>query len=544
MTLGLVLTTACDPLEDINEELDAKDNPIVGNIEYTLTEEDYEELGLSFGTFGSVEEAKELIPGLLTEMYPQWGKGSSVVAGYELYIGSADGVSDYSGAEIYQLTNADYASTGSDAFGFYPNVNADAQIPAILAAEIASPTEGQIILAKYDQYYFDPVVGLADIVNYAFPANFADFEQLNIVGDQVWTEESSYAQANGYSGGQNENEDWLISPQIDLTSATDLKFQVNQYIKYASDFSLMKILVSTNYTTGGDQSAASWDEINLAITPPGGDNFVLSEDFDFSAYDGQTIHVAFKYNSTDSDAARWRIEHFAIKNLGVSGDANHKGTHFTYTDGEWEKSEGVYYLSSADFDSMGEGSGQPGRYNNFGSTTPPGDYLPTFLASTPPFAYGQQDDELIVVYNYFSSSSGAQIRGNRYTFTDEMWVGHTSVISTFLQFGHDGSGWVPDNTIQHELIRSDYTLIGDALIGDYPGPAASCANYGNFDRRSGNANYWSNEMLAEGFDVLLNTMDPGAQEGQKYVMTYNIYNGAAGIESLGVIKTDGIWVLQ
>lgn len=57
-----------------------------------------------------------------------------------------------------------------------------------------------------------------------------------------------------------------------------------------------------------------------------------------------------------------------------------------YTGGSWEAVEGVYYLSSADFDSMGEGSGQPGQYDNFGSSISPDDYLPTFLGLTFPYA--------------------------------------------------------------------------------------------------------------------------------------------------------------
>jgi hypothetical protein len=537
----------CNPLEDIYNDLDAVDNPIVGEDVYTLTSEDYDELELGFGSFSSEDDAKAMLPGFLTEKYPLWGNGSSVNVGYRLYIGNAEGVSDYSGADIYQLTNADYASTGSDAFGFYPLVDSNDYIPGVLDAAIAGPVEGQIILAKYKQYFNDPVVGLANVFEAAFPGDFGNFENIDVVGPGLgWTAGSSYVVGSGYDGSNNDNEDWLISPEIDLTGVSNLKFQINQMINFLNgQTQLINILVATDYTTGGDHTAATWNPITLAMAPDGTNwNYVLSEDYDFSAYDGQTIHIAFKYEATTSDAPNWRIESFTVKTLGVDGEANSKGTHYMYTEGEWEAVDDVYYLSSADFDSMGEESGQPGRYNNFGSTTPPDDYLPTFLSLTEPWAYGQEEDEVIMVYDYFSSSSGAQIRGNRYTVIDGMWVGHKSTIDTFLKFGHDGNMWVPDNTIRYNITSADVAFISNAFITIYPGPADNVGFFGSFDRRSSSSNYWSDAMLLEAFNALLENGNFVTAEEQKYVLTYVIYNGATTDETMSVIKTGGVWVLQ
>jgi hypothetical protein len=269
----------------------------------------------------------------------------------------------------------------------------------------------------------------------------------------------------------------------------------------------------------------------------------LSEDWDFT-YGGTTVHVAFKYSSTDSDSPRWRVESFAIKTLGVTGDVNEKGTFFMYSGTEWEEADGVYFMSSADFDSMGEGSGQPGRFDNFGSSTPAEDYLPTFLSITAPWAYGQEEDELIVVYDYFSSSSGLQIRGNRYTVTDGMWTPHVSTIDTSLQFGHDGNVWVPDNTIRYTLSGADISFISNTFLEKYPGPADNVGFFLSFDRRSGSSNFWSNDMLLEAFNALLESGGFVTDEGQKYVLTYLIYNGSTTNETMKVIKTNGEWVYQ
>lgn len=536
-----IIFTGCDPMEDIYNDIDSVEDPIVGSDTYTLTSEDYDDLGLTFGNFSSEEDAKTMLPPFLAEMYPFWGAGSSVLVNYDLYIGNAEGVSDYSGADVYQLTNADYALTGSDAFGFYPNVDATDEIPSVLDSQIASPTEDQIILARYKQYFDTPEVGLADLVSYNFATGFEGWTILEGSGsDDVWTSQSGYVQGNGYFGGAVANEEWLISPSIDLSGESNLKMQITQEIDFLSVPDQIDILISADYT--GDPGAATWDTFAFDKTAFG--SMTASEDYDFSAYDDMTITIAFRYISSDTDAGRWRVGALAIKTLGATGETNSKGEHFVYSGGAWEAVEGVYFLSSADFDSMGEDSGQPGRFNNFGSSTPAEDYLPTFLSLTSPWAYSLDDEEIIAIYDYFSSSSGAQIRGNRYTKIDGEWTPHMSVISTSLQFGNDGSTWVPDNTIRYMLTPADVAFISDAFIDIYPGPADNVGFFGSFDRRSSSSNYWSDDMLLEAFNALLENGNFVTAEEQKYVLTYVIYNGSTTNETMSVIKSGGEWVYQ
>jgi hypothetical protein len=532
----------CNPLEDIYSDIDSQENPIVGEEVYTLTSEDYDELELGFGSFSSEDDAKTMLPDFLAEKYPYWGNGSSVNVGYRLYIGSADGVSDFTGAGEYGLSTADYATSGSDAFGFYPDINPDDFIPGILSTAIAGPIEGDIILAKYDQYFNDPVVGLADVVSYNFAGSMEGWTTAEEFGsDDVWTSQTGYVQGNSYFGGQVANTEWLVSPSIDLTGESNLKFQITQELDFAGDASLLKILVSTDYS--GDVLAATWDEISLANPATG--TMASSEDYDFSAYDGQTITVAFRYESSDTDAGRWRIASMAIKTLGVTGDADNKGAYYVYDGSEWEQADDVYYLSKTDYDSMGENSGEPGRYNNFSSSTPADAYVPTFLSINEPFAFGQEEDQITVVYKYFSTSCFCtQTRGNAYTVIGGEWTPHQSTIDTFLKFGHDGNTWVPDNTIRYNLTSADIAFISNAFITIYPGPADNVGFFGSFDRRSSSSNYWSDEMLLEAFNALLENGNFVTAEEQKYVLTYVIYNGATTDETMSVIKTGGVWVLQ
>ncbi|MBT8309769.1 MAG: hypothetical protein HKO72_10910, partial [Flavobacteriaceae bacterium] len=156
----------------------------------------------------------------------------------------------------------------------------------------------------------------------------------------------------------------------------------------------------------------------------------------------------------------------------------------------------------------------------------------------------QEEDQLFVIYKYFSSSSGLGIRGNSYSVIDGAWVGHESTVATSLQFGYEDGIWVPDNTIRYSLSGEDVTFISEEFIDVYPGPADNVGFFGSFDRRSSSPNYWSDEMLLEAFNALLDNINPAAEEEQKYVLTFVIYNGATTNETKSVIKLGGEWVYQ
>ncbi len=539
--IGAVFT-GCNPVEDINNSLAAGEDPVIGQADYTISDDDYDELGLGFGSFNSEQQVKDSVPQLLSEKYPYYGNGSAALVTYNLFVGSAEGLSDYTGSDVYEFTNADYAATGSDAFGFYPDVNATEEIPAVLDAQIADPVEGQIVLAKYKQYFETPEIGLANLYSAAFPADYDSFELISVSGPEElgWTVGAANVQGSGFDNGANALEEWLISPEVDLTGESNVLFQITQEIDFLGDDTLIEIMISTDYTTGGDVTAATWTAFAFDKTIYG--DLTASEDFDFSAYDGQTLHVGLKYSSTDEDSPRWRVESMSVKTIGVSGDTNSKGEYFVYEDGAWEASEGVYFLSSADYDSMGEESGQPGRFNNFSSSTRAENYLPTFLGIKYPFA--QEEEEIFVIYNYFSSNSGLGTRGDFYTYTNGQWTGYENVIEASLQFGLENDIWVPDNTIRYTMIGTDYSAVVSALEDTYPGPAGSVDNFSNFDRRPGNANEWTDSMMLEAVNAVLDGIDAGAAEAQKYIVTADVFTGSSGTEDFTVIKEGGVWIYQ
>jgi hypothetical protein len=534
LTVFTMVFTSCEPLEDINAEVDALANPIVGDAEYTLTGDDYETLDLSKGRFDSEDDAKVAMPGFLADKYPVWGKKSSVLLGYQLNVGYAPGISDYSGADKYNLKDVDYANAGIDAatYSVFTAISsADLNLSSILENNIVDPTEGDIILAKYKyaEEPSDPAV-IYTMTN----------DDYQIIVDRVVSNSntaisslvSSYGDSELYTGasvyfGNFDKRLYKREGQADFDAlATDEE-------KVA--------LVDARV-----QEGVVWflkDKFPSAVTSVNGQTVFYA--ITYKTYDGTDgLEPAVIYKCTAAGSAGSDPEFELVEGPGedvvyqASTVTENRGDYYMYADSEWEKVSDVYFLSSGDFDSMGEGSGQPGKYNNFGSSTPPGDYLPAFLNIKYPYAL--EGDEMKILYDYYSSSSGAQIRGDLYTKNAGVWTGFQSTISTTIQFGHDGSVWVPDNTIKYTLIRNaDYEYMASQLTdAEYAGLIGNLGTYGDFDYN------WSDEQIQYALILFLDHLDPTAAEGQKYLLTYVIYDNGENDYQTSFIKTDGAWVLN
>ena len=548
-----LLFVSCDPLEDINSEIDAniaaekKINGVLGNETYTLADKDYTTLKITNAGFASLDEAKALLPNFLTNLYPTWGKLSGVLVNYNLKIGNAEGVSNYTSAASYSLVKADYPKGSFNALAFYPKENPKTLLPQILKNALPSAVEGDVRLVKYKRYSEEPVSGIASILNPKFDGALDGFTPVSVVGDaQLWKNaqfgSDQYAIMTGYDSATRtriQNEDWLVSPTVDLSGQSNAKFSVRQAINFASgELDRMKILVSSNYS--GNVATATWEEITLTNTPAGTSyTFVTSEDYSLAAYNGLKINIAFKYTSSDVIASTWQVDEMAIKVPGVTGDTYNEEAYYEFKGGKWVLSTGVYFVQDADFDMMGEGPGQPGQFNNFSSSVSASDYLPKFLGTKAPYAFAKEKDQVKVCYDYFSSSTGVQVRGNLYTFTNGVWVEYKSTIASSLQFAHDGTKWVPDNTIPYKLVKADYEYIVTTLASKYPDQTSNMANFGNF-----NGFTWKEEMFLDAIESVLKKLNPTAAEGQKYSVTLSAYRGSTADEIWYVILKDGKYVKQ
>lgn len=139
---------------------------------------------------------------------------------------------------------------------------------------------------------------------------FGDWVAVSVAGDQVWAI-SSYgnpgncAVMSGYDGQSYANEDWFISPSINLDAYSQEVFSFDNSTKY--DGPALELYVSSDYS--GDPATATWTMIDYNMSA--GNWAYASSEIDLSSYTG-TINLGFKFTSTDALSATWELDNLLI----------------------------------------------------------------------------------------------------------------------------------------------------------------------------------------------------------------------------------------
>lgn len=154
-----------------------------------------------------------------------------------------------------------------------------------------------------------------------FTSNFGLWSKQSVIGAQVWGtttfgNPAPCALMNGFSGTAQNNEDWLISPAINLSSVSNASFSFETSNRFAGP--ALTVWVSTNYTSGLPNTA-TWTQIttaNIPVWTSGGFTpWAGSGAIDVSSYAGNSnFRIAFKYTSTTAGAASWEVDN--VKVLG------------------------------------------------------------------------------------------------------------------------------------------------------------------------------------------------------------------------------------
>lgn len=155
-----------------------------------------------------------------------------------------------------------------------------------------------------------------------FTSDLGQFKTFSITGAQTWqwqSYDSGCAYISGFQGGNKENEDWLVSPAIDLEDKVDVRMNIREAINFITSYSDLKVMVSSNYDgVSRPTESGTWVELTGFNRPPGnGWTFVDSGNIDLSQYDGQNIYVAFKYTSSTSGAATWEVGKVVLSGLSL-----------------------------------------------------------------------------------------------------------------------------------------------------------------------------------------------------------------------------------
>ncbi|GAA4889880.1 hypothetical protein GCM10023311_12480 [Flaviramulus aquimarinus] len=538
--LGLTFT-GCNPLDDIYNDIDAQPNPVVGAVDYIFTSEDYAEYETELNEeeyFESQDQADLIIPGFLAERYPVWGEGSLVNVGYNLFdetalevMSTTETLSSLSEVDNYLGTEYETAENGT-----FLELTYNAEILSYTLSDDDFETIGNALSSSYP----DPAESAARFGNFDRRSDRDGYWSDNMIleGFQVLLgDEYNLGQVVAitfaiFDGGTNFSESFTV--QYNGYGFTKLDVEASgttatEYTLTGTDYDDIVAALSATYPDPAENlgrfgsfdvrstSSNYWsDEMLLEalniILPVAmeGDVYAVS----YAIYNGsvgtETKTLLYSSGAYIPNATIVEVTAVLAKN-----------------NSDWEF---PYVFTRADYDTFGF------RFPNFSSSNVY--ILDIFLENL--FPYAQAGDVAMVQYDFFSGSTNTKYGHS--IFDGDNWNLTPDVIATAFQYGFEDGAWVPDNTINYTLTGSDITLISEAFIDIYPGPADNVGFFGSFDRRSGSSNYWNDDMLLEAFNVLLNTRDSGAAEGQKYALTFVVYTGSTGNESKSVIKTGGEWV--
>jgi hypothetical protein len=199
---------------------------------------------------------------------------------------------------------------------------------ATFASNPVSTLNGKIrgVLTKFGSDYQFMVRTLNDInltnprilpfFEETFTTNFPNWVKQSVVGNQVWIlnttngNPGNCADMNGFSSGAQANEDWLISPAIDLSSVSTavLTFQTSRPFSGSN----LQAYVSINYSGTGLPSTATWTLLSSALVATS-TTWRDSGNITLAPYVGNSnVRIAFKYTSTSTSAPQWRVDNVKV----------------------------------------------------------------------------------------------------------------------------------------------------------------------------------------------------------------------------------------
>ncbi len=153
-------------------------------------------------------------------------------------------------------------------------------------------------------------------------ASFDMFGTYSVAGEQAWSFSSQYgAVMSGYANNTSyANEDWLISPAIDLSASTSPVLVFDHTRGPASSINVgvnegyYTVWVTNNYTNGEAPNQENWVEltgINHATTAWA---WVSSGTLAIPAeFKTANCRIAFRYLSIDGASATWEIKNVVVK---------------------------------------------------------------------------------------------------------------------------------------------------------------------------------------------------------------------------------------
>jgi hypothetical protein len=233
----------------------------------------------------------------------------TVTSNYELSIDDTN----FSSELTLSATNNTVAET-TVFVRFAPNSGVDGVIDGLVSINTTGAVTEEITLTGSETG--NPEVLFAENFENCDVTNYNTF---SVTGDQEWSctnfgQTGSAVRMNGFSSGAQENEDWLITNAVALSSAFSANFSFFSDVSFPVESVGLEVLISEDYAGSGDPTTANWTALSVTLDENGdSDSWTSSGLVDLTAYAGKSVYFAFKYNSTTDGAAQWTIDNLLVQ---------------------------------------------------------------------------------------------------------------------------------------------------------------------------------------------------------------------------------------
>ena len=259
--------------------------------------------------------------------------------------------------------------------------------------------------AEKEGYNDSPVVsaeyviqtGMVIIFNQDWEEDWHGWTEVSVLGDTTnWTiaahNGNHYAYMNAYH--QGENEDWLISPAFDLTTYPDAVLTFVTARNYTGPD--IEVFFSNDYD-GEDPTTATWEPIECALSS-GSWSWTESGEISLEDFEGSNCYIAFKYTSTDDEAAGWEVDDIMLVSGGAAPVPTLTATPNTingldYMEGEGPSESQSYTLTAANLE--GDGNVTVTASEGFEISLDDEEYDVTLEIA---YAEGELDDQPVTIY--------------------------------------------------------------------------------------------------------------------------------------------------
>lgn len=149
-------------------------------------------------------------------------------------------------------------------------------------------------------------------------ASFDKFTAVSVSGSEIWTLDTKYgAKMSGYtSGASHANEDWFISPAMDLSGQSDVLMSFDHARGPAGSITVgltegwYKVYATANYTNVAN---STWVEVTGVYHGTSAWGYVTSGGLHIpSSVISATTRIAFKYVCSDSASATWEVKNLVV----------------------------------------------------------------------------------------------------------------------------------------------------------------------------------------------------------------------------------------